>query len=811
MDKKDFIQTEILEFLPDAVIVHRSGKIVFANRMAALLAGADSAEALIGRSIEDFIPTKNRDGIKRETKTLLKQKQQYSKWEFTRMDGKTIFCEVAATVIKYRGRTSILTIIRDVSERYRIEEELIRQRGYFQQLFENSPDAIIMVDNSDRIIAANPSFLEFFGYSEDEVKGRPINSLIVPRHLEEEADSISNTALNGKVAKKETVRMRKDGSLVEVSIIGYPIFINSEQVGIYGIYSDISKRKQAERDLHESEERYRKLIEYLPEAILVHVEGKVVLANEAAAKLLGAPGAEDLLGMEFLDIIHPDYMEITRIRLRMVLENRKDIPMREQKIIRCDGSFLEVEMSATWFSYKGQDAVLSIIRDITERKKAEETINRLAYYDILTGLPNRVLFKDRFMLELAHAQRNKQMLAVLFLDLDRFKNVNDTLGHRIGDDLLGEVASRLKNTLRKVDTISRMGGDEFIILLPEVSKEEDIRVITKKILSALQKPFLVNGNLLYLTTSIGVSTYPKDGEDMDTLIKNADAAMYKAKGMGGNCCYVFADSINTEVRERIFMLNELKDALAKDQFILEYQPRYNLETGRINGVEALLRWRHPQMGLMPPAKFIPLAEETGMIIPIGEWVLETACALNKSWQDAGLPPIRIAVNISARQLQSADFPQTVNRVLCNTGLKPEYLELEITEDAIRGNVELCLDTIDRLKGIGVSISMDDFGTGYSYLSHLRRKDISILKINQSLFRDLNVNHSDRIIIGSIISMAHQLGIEVTAEGVEEKEHLDVLERMECDHVQGYVFSKPLPRESIEELLKKHGDASNVFS
>ena len=462
------------------MIIHCRDSILFANRAAVALAGANKEQDLLDRSIMDFIPAVGREELKRRIRGLIRGKQQHSEWELVKLNGETVLCEVSATIIKFRGRTSILTVIRDVSERYRIEKELTLQRGYFQQLFENSPDGIIMVSNSDRIISANQAFLNLFGYGREEVNGRLINDLIVPGHLEEEADGISSTALSGKVAKKETTRMRKDGSLVDVSVIGYPIFINGVQVGIYGIYSDITKRKQVEKDLHESEERYRKLIEHLPEAIMVHVEGEVVLANDAAAKLLRAPGVNAVLGKYFLDIMHPDYMEIARIRLKMVSENRKDIPMRQQKIIRFDGTFVDVEMSATWFNYKGEDAVLSVIRDITERKKAEETINKLAYYDILTGLPNRALFRDRFALEMAHAHRNKQMLAVLLLDLDRFKSVNDSLGHRIGDELLREVATRLKGILRKVDTISRMGGDEFLILLPELSRIGDTEVITKK-------------------------------------------------------------------------------------------------------------------------------------------------------------------------------------------------------------------------------------------------------------------------------------------------------------------------------------------
>lgn len=805
MDNEEYFQSGILELIPDAVIIHSRGEIIFANKAAVTLAGAQNAEQLTGRSLEDFVPMAHREGIDESFKNMSIGERQYSKWELIKLDGTTFLGELSTTLVEYQGKTAILTIVRDVSERDKIEQELSRQKAYFQQLFDNSPDGIIMVDNRDRIISANASFLNAFGYNADDVNGRQINDLIVPDYLEGEANSISGTALNGQVAKKETVRMRKDGSLVEVSIIGYPIFIDGIQMGIYGIYSDITKRKQAERDLQESEERYRKLIEHLPEAIMVHVNGQVVLANEAAVKLLGAPGIDDILGRHFLDIMHPDYLEIARIRLKMVTESRKDMPVRQQKIIRYDGIFVDVEMSATWFSYKGEDAVLSVIQDITERKKAEETINQLAYYDILTGLPNRVLFKDRFALELAHAQRNKQILAVLFLDLDRFKNVNDSLGHRIGDDLLREVASRLKGTLRKIDTISRLGGDEFIILLPEISKEQDTVTIARKILSALQKPFIVDENQLYITTSVGISTYPKDGEDMDTLVKNADAAMYSVKEMGGNGYYIFDGNISCETRERLHMLNELKNALARDQFVINYQPRVNLETGKINGVEALLRWQHPEMGLISPERFIPIAEESGLIIPIGEWVLRTACANNKMWQEAGLGNLRIAVNLSARQLQSIDFPAAVESILRETQFEPRYLELEVTEKAVMSNVEASFSTISQLKKMGICISMDDFGSGYSSLSYLKSKDINMLKINQSLFSDLTQNSPDRVIIRSIIAMAHELGIKVTAEGVEEQEQLDMLEKLDCDNMQGFLFSKPLSHETFIEFLKRQED------
>lgn len=801
MDYKENYQRDILELMPDAVVISCDGIIIFVNKAGVALSGSKSADQLIGRQIMDFIAPGYRGKAAKGFRAICRGNQGFSRWELLKIDGSVVCGEVAAALIRYRGRVAMLTIIRDVSERDNIEKELQLQKAYFQQLFENSPDGIIMVDNSDRIISANPGFLNLFGYSHEEVKGQLINDLIVPDNLANEADCVSQTALKGEVIKTETIRRRKDGKLIEVAIIGYPIFINGVQAGIYGIYSDIRKRKQAERDLQESEDRYRKLIEHLPEAILVHVNGEIVLANEAAVALLGVPKVKQLLGKHILEIIHSDYVDISKIRLKMVSEKRKDLPLRQQKLIRYDGTYVDVEMSGTWLNYRGEGAVLSVIRDITERKRAEETINQLAYYDILTGLPNRVLFRERFMLELAHAQRNNHMLAVLFLDLDRFKSVNDTLGHSMGDDLLREIASRLKGVLRKVDTISRMGGDEFVVLLPEIHRVEDTVAITKKILSSLQKPFELNDNQLYITTSIGISIYPKDGESMDILVRNADAAMYRAKDTGGNGYYIFDSGVNCIVKERLQLLDGLRGALGKGQLFLEYQPRISTETGKINGVEVLLRWRHPEKGLIPPSKFISIAEETGMIIPIGEWVLWTACMKNKMWQDSGLSSIRTAVNLSARQLQLMDFPRTVEKILGETGLQPKYLELEVTEKALKSNIDISLSTVRRLKEMGVCISMDDFGTDYSCFNYLRDNEINILKIDRPMLDNLASNEKDRIILQSVISLAHQLGIEVTAEGVEKKEQLDILKKLCCDNIQGYIFSRPLSQQRFEEMLR----------
>jgi len=422
----------------------------------------------------------------------------------------------------------------DITERKRVEEELNLQKGYFQQLFDNSPEAIVLADNMDRVIDANSEFRNLFGYSLEEIKDCFINDIIVPEKRYNEASALSNDVISGKAVKKESVRMRKDGSLVDVYILGCPILINNEQVGIYAIYRDITERKLAGKALRESEERYRLLVELLPEAVLIHSEGKIVFANMAGAKLLGVSSPEELIGESVMNVIHPDYRETARERIRQVLEEKKTASIIEEKFIRFDGTIVDVEVISIYFPYKGKTAMLCVIRDITKRKETEGTIRFQAFHDVLTGLSNRIMFDDRLAMTLARAHRNKEMLAVMFLDLDRFKNINDTLGHTTGDELLISVAKRLTSLVREVDTVARMGGDEFTILLPEISHAEEAAVIAQRIINAFEQPFMIKGHELYITTSIGISIYPVHGDDVETLVKNADAAMYHAKDLGRN-------------------------------------------------------------------------------------------------------------------------------------------------------------------------------------------------------------------------------------------------------------------------------------
>lgn len=434
------------------------------------------------------------------------------------------------------------------------------------------------------------------------------------------------------------------------------------------------------------------------------------------------------------------------------------------------------------------------------QKRVEDTIKHQASHDLLTGLPNRLLFSDRLSLELAHLHQAGKMLAVVFLDLDYFKNINDTLGHATGDQLLQKVAQRLQACLREGDLVARWGGDEFTILLPGVQSTENAVHILERILHVISAPFDFNGQEFYVKASIGIAFAPYDGEDAETLLKNADAAMYKAKQKGRNNYQVYTPAIGNKALERMVLENNLYKALQREEFLLYYQPQLDITKGEIVGMEALIRWQSGQKGLIRPDQFIPVAEETGLIFQIGEWVLRTACQQNKLWQKAGLPPIRIAVNLSARQFQQQDLVKTIAKVLNETGLEPEYLEIEITESIAIQDVDFTIAVLHSLRSMGIHISMDDFGIGYSSLWSLKRFPLDKLKIDRSFIHDFICNPKDTAIITAIIDLGHALNLKLIAEGVETTEQLQFLRSINCDGIQGYLFSPPISSKGATEIL-----------
>jgi len=446
--------------------------------------------------------------------------------------------------------------------------------------------------------------------------------------------------------------------------------------------------------------------------------------------------------------------------------------------------------------------VSGTILDITARIRAESEIQQLINYDTLTGLPNRSLLHDRLRLAIAQASFENHLVGVLFLDLDRFKDINDTLGHRAGDKLLQVVAKRLAASVRESDTLARLGGDEFVIILNGIDSVERITAVAKKILGLIIEPVTIDGHEIYTTASIGIAVYPMDGEDGHTLLKHADLAMYQAKELDRNSFHFFSQDMNTRVQERMLLESSMRKALEREEFFLVYQPQVDARTGRIIGLEALLRWNHPEMGLLSPDKFIYLAEETGFIVPLGEWVLQTACRQNKVWQDAGFHKLRVAVNLSGKQFGQQQLDEMIAAILRETGLDPQWLEVEITESAIMKNAENNISILRKLKDMGISLAIDDFGTGYSSLSYLKHFPITRLKIDRSFVQDITTNPDDAAIAEIIIAMAQTLKLSVIAEGVETRAQMELLSFHNCEEMQGYLFSRPVPPADITRLLRE---------
>ncbi len=443
---------------------------------------------------------------------------------------------------------------------------------------------------------------------------------------------------------------------------------------------------------------------------------------------------------------------------------------------------------------------ITIFSDISERKTAEARLVYMAKHDVLTDLPNRVLLQDRLIQAIIHAEQEKCSVAVMVMDIDRFKVVNDALGHLVGDKLLQEAANRIREAVRAGDTVSRQGGDEFVIMLPNIVETSILDTIALELLKVVSAPYFINGNEIEVTTSIGISLFPSHGQDGDVLIKHADATMYYAKKVGRNNYQFFTREMRERAQEHMAIEKKLRRALERNELCLHYQPQVDLRNGRIIGAESLLRWNHPESGMISPAQFIPVAEENGMIVPIGEWVLLEACRQNQAWREMGFPEITMAVNLSAVQFRQKDLGEVIVAALYKAGLDASGLELEITEGAVMQDAEAAISLLRVLKDFGVNLSMDDFGTGYSSLSYLKRFPINKLKIDQSFVRDATINSDDAAITSTIISMGRNLKLKVIAEGVETAEQLAFLKQQGCDEMQGYFFSRPIPAEQFARLM-----------
>jgi diguanylate cyclase (GGDEF)-like protein/PAS domain S-box-containing protein len=577
--------------------------------------------------------------------------------------------------------------------------------------------------------------------------------------------------------------------------------------GTVSIYSDITEAKRRQRALEQSEQRLQAIMNSVIDGIVtVTGEGLVESANAAAAQIFGfEPG--ELAGLRVSDLLtSASERELERLAWPAPIEVTK---LAQQSLIemvgrRKDGSNLSIELSVTELDLRGRRTFILTVRDITARKASEELIRFRATHDALTGLPNRALFDDRLAGALKRRARRDGMIAVLFLDLDRFKVINDTLGHSIGDALLVALSRRLRAAVRDEDTVARMGGDEFIFILCGLRSVEDALKPAQKVLDAIRPAFHIHGHELYVTASIGIGLSPSDGTEPDELLKCADIALYRAKERGRNRVQLYNPTLNVRVFGQMVLEKHLRHALEQDQFQLVYQPQIALDSGQVVGVEALLRWRHPELGLVSPGEFVPLAEENGLIEPLGLWVLRTACLQHRLWRAARLPGLRLAVNMSARQFQRSGLETRIREVLAETDMDARWLELELTESVLMQQGDGTASLLAHLTELGISLALDDFGTGYSSLSHLKRFPIKRIKIDRSFVCDISTSEGDAALARAVIAMAHGLGVEVVAEGIESLEQLAILRRYGCDEGQGYFLGRPVVPSEVPALVRRQG-------
>ena len=711
-------------------------------------------------------------------------------------DGHLIDIQFSATVIELGGVEVLhgtvfdLTSIKQATRLKDLSEERAAK------LFRANPAPVVITNLVDALyVDMNDAWVDLFGYSRTEAIGHTALELGIWVDPAERERLIDEVRRAGAARGFETRLRRRSGEIVEV-------IISAEAITLEGVDSliicttDITDRKRLERLRARSEARFARVFQAGPHPIVLSraEDGLDIQVNRAWHQLLGYT-AQDIEGQSSSSInlwVDPNF-RVWRQKVLICGESVRDV---ETQMRTKSGAVIDVQISSEQFDLEGVPYVVSVVTDVTAKKVAARQIEYLATRDYLTGLPNRLLFTDRLHQALTKAEREDTRLALMFIDLDHFKNINDSLGHQAGDYVLIEIAARLTAAVRGADTIGRQGGDEFLLLIEGLTAAGDARPVAEKVVAALSEPVLYNGQQLKLSCSTGISVYPDDAGNAADLMRNADLAMYAAKAAGRNAFRFFTAGMNRRLIERMTMETQLRGALERGEFVLHYQPKVGFESGAVTGCEALLRWRRDSSNLLVPGRFIQAAEESGLIVPIGTWVLREACLSVRRWLDAGLTVVPVACNVSVHQFTPA-LPQLVGNLLRETGVPGHLLQLEITETVMMNNVSAHLDTMRGLKELGVQIALDDFGTGYSSLSYLRHMDLDVLKIDRSFVRDVAVNTDAQAIVSAIIAMAGKFGMKTVAEGVESPAQAAALRGMQCDEYQGYLFSAAVPVGEFE--------------
>jgi diguanylate cyclase (GGDEF)-like protein/PAS domain S-box-containing protein len=744
--------------------------------------------------------------------------------------------------------SQVTTIVKRALAHHHLRSENRRYENHLRLLESiavNANDAIIVVESPSgdssrgQIIYVNKAFTQMTGYAESEIIGRTPRVLQGLKTDRAQLDKIRAALGTGQAVRAELINYRKDNSEFWVELNIVPVVEDrGDAIHWVSVQREVTDRKHAEEALRISEERFFKAFNASPDPMIIsrHADGRYLYVNNSFLRATGY-AYEEVINRNTVELkIWADPEE--GMRLAKLLAERGQVAKEEVEFRLKSGEVRTGLFAAEVIDVEGELCVLSLVNDITERKqaqaalrrahdelearvrsrtkeltaaneslrqqiaereRAEKRLNYLSYHDSLTKLPNRVLFEDRLAQVLLSAQRNRETPAVMLINIDRFKAINDSLGHSLGDLLLCIVADRLKGGVRATDTAARFGGDEFAILLTQIKRSEDAVDMAQRINELLQPVIKIDEHELYLTASVGIALYPEDGSDIATLERHAGAALHRAKERGTGGYEFYAPGMSAKAMKRLTLENELRRAIEREEFVIYYQPQVNAQTLQIVGMEALVRWEHQQRGLVLPGEFISLAEDTGLILPLGNWVLQQACAQNRAWQLAGFDPLRVSVNLSPRLFSQPDLLASLADVLRETQLPPHYVDLEITESSLIKNIDVNTQTLHSLREMGVRISIDDFGTGYSSLSYLKELPINILKIDRSFVQDAPVDAKDAAIVTAIITLAHSLELNVIAEGVETQEQLNFLRLLKCDEIQGFYFSTPLPADVFQRL------------
>jgi diguanylate cyclase (GGDEF)-like protein/PAS domain S-box-containing protein len=794
---------EIISTMADVLFVcDRDGRIEFANRAASTVLGFAESE-LSGKRIDDLLAQDGDLSTKLQRRSL-----RNDEYVFASASGERVDLTLSIAPVVHDGMPAGAVIIgRDMRDRKRAEREVLQAVTLLQSTLDSTADGILVIGDGGRIVSYNQRFLEMWHIAQQVMDSgddrRAMQAVIEQVSVPEEFVKIVDVLSAQPEAESFDLLELKDGRRFERYSIGRRVE-DAENIRVWS-FRDVTARFAAEAALRESEIRYRLLFEQNAAGVCVsRLDGVIVDCNATFAAMLGSRRG-DLVGRPMAEL-HANTSEAEE--LTTLLKSVGTLNSVEVELRRPDNRALWVLANLVLVGDAMTGVVHATVVDISDRKRAEEQIEFHAYHDVLTHLPNRKLFTDRLRHSLTRAKRNSRSVAVMFIDIDHFKNINDTLGHTAGDELLLEMARRLRECVRDDDTVARLGGDEFTIILSELRHPEDAVGVAQKILGAVQEPLRIGAMPVVVTASIGIALYPDDGIDPESLLRNADSAMYRAKEEGRNTYQLCTDEMKRRALERLAVESRLRTAVHDQQLILAYQPQISLVTGRTIGMEALVRWNDPERGIVEPASFIPVAEETRLILPLGEWVLRTACHQMKEWHDRGAGPMRIAVNLSARQFQQHDLVQMVRDTLEESQLPASALDLEITETTAMQNAEVTVETLRALRALGVGISIDDFGMGYSSLNYLKRFPLTAVKIDRAFVNDITSNDGDAAIVSAVIGMARSLRLRVLAEGVETAEQFAFLRHKECDEAQGYYFSRPISVADATRMLVERGVPSS---